>query len=319
MKVSLVVNGSPREVDLPPLSRLLDALQGPARAHWAQGGVRGGRVRRVHRCCSTATPSTRCLVRDRASARAARDRPWRASPAGRTPVAAASAASSRRAAPSAGSARRACSSRRQALLAAERHPSGSSLREAHRRQHVPLHRVPAHRREHPRPSASAAPFGTGRGGAVSHRGSIALLRAAASTVGSVALCEIVAERAAARRRPVTLLAGGTDWVVEQELEASARGAAGGPSAPLLVVDVSRLSDLRGISLSGEHAPGGGRDDLPGDAPAASAIAARAAAPRADERGTWARCRSRRAAPSAATWPRPRRRRRRRRRARRLRR
>ncbi|WP_437500731.1 (2Fe-2S)-binding protein [Sorangium sp. So ce1099] len=29
MKVSLVVNGSPREVDLPPLSRLLDALRGP--------------------------------------------------------------------------------------------------------------------------------------------------------------------------------------------------------------------------------------------------------------------------------------------------
>ena len=28
MKVSLVVNGSPREVDLPPLTRLLDALRG---------------------------------------------------------------------------------------------------------------------------------------------------------------------------------------------------------------------------------------------------------------------------------------------------
>jgi aerobic carbon-monoxide dehydrogenase small subunit len=29
MKISLVVNGSPREVDLPPLTRLLDALRGP--------------------------------------------------------------------------------------------------------------------------------------------------------------------------------------------------------------------------------------------------------------------------------------------------
>jgi carbon-monoxide dehydrogenase small subunit len=29
MKVSLTVNGSPRELDLPPLTRLLDALRGP--------------------------------------------------------------------------------------------------------------------------------------------------------------------------------------------------------------------------------------------------------------------------------------------------
>ncbi|WP_437894036.1 FAD binding domain-containing protein [Sorangium sp. So ce124] len=64
------------------------------------------------------------------------------------------------------------------------------------------------------------------------------------------LCEIVAERAALGA-PVTLLAGGTDWVVEQELRPPLEVAAGGPSAPPLVVDVSRLSDLRGISLSGD--------------------------------------------------------------------
>ncbi|WP_437606096.1 FAD binding domain-containing protein [Sorangium sp. So ce834] len=68
--------------------------------------------------------------------------------------------------------------------------------------------------------------------------------------GLGALCELVAEQAA-RGAAVALLAGGTDWVVEQELRpplgAPAPGGAG-PAAPPLVVDVSRLSDLRGISI-----------------------------------------------------------------------
>ncbi|WP_437285282.1 FAD binding domain-containing protein [Sorangium sp. So ce406] len=69
------------------------------------------------------------------------------------------------------------------------------------------------------------------------------------------LCELVAEQAALGA-PVALLAGGTDWIVERELgpplkisTASPAGAA--PAAPPLVVDVSRLADLRGVSLSGD--------------------------------------------------------------------
>ncbi|WP_437670991.1 FAD binding domain-containing protein [Sorangium sp. So ce131] len=77
--------------------------------------------------------------------------------------------------------------------------------------------------------------------------------------GLGALCELVAEQAA-RGAPVALLAGGTDWVVEQELrpplDVVAQGAAGptadaGPGSPPLVIDVSRLADLRGISLAGD--------------------------------------------------------------------
>ncbi|MGK3991768.1 FAD binding domain-containing protein [Sorangium sp. So ce1024] len=69
------------------------------------------------------------------------------------------------------------------------------------------------------------------------------------------LCELVAEQAA-RGAPVALLAGGTDWIVEQELApplkiSTADPAGAGPAAPPLVVDVSRLADLRGVSLSGD--------------------------------------------------------------------
>lgn len=73
-----------------------------------------------------------------------------------------------------------------------------------------------------------------------------------------ALCELVAE-SAARSAPITLLAGGTDWVVEQELRppfAENGAAAASPEAralvpSLVVVDVSRLSELRGIALAGD--------------------------------------------------------------------
>lgn len=60
-----------------------------------------------------------------------------------------------------------------------------------------------------------------------------------------ALCDRLAERHAAGRKTV-LLAGGTDWVVEQEMAKAAD-----PGAPLpLVADVSRLAELRGIELQG---------------------------------------------------------------------
>ncbi|WP_437731079.1 FAD binding domain-containing protein [Sorangium sp. So ce1335] len=69
------------------------------------------------------------------------------------------------------------------------------------------------------------------------------------------LCELVAEQAA-RGAPVALLAGGTDWIVEQELApplkiSTADPAGAGQAAPPLVVDVSRLEDLRGVSLAGD--------------------------------------------------------------------
>jgi CO/xanthine dehydrogenase FAD-binding subunit len=58
------------------------------------------------------------------------------------------------------------------------------------------------------------------------------------------LCAVVAERHAAGA-PTVLLAGGTDWVVEQELTPPAPAPAKLP----LVIDVSRMDELRGISLS----------------------------------------------------------------------
>src|SRR5262245_56378026 len=59
-----------------------------------------------------------------------------------------------------------------------------------------------------------------------------------------ALTDRLAERTAAAQRTV-LLAGGTDWVVEQEL-----GKAQDPGAPRpLIADISRLEELRGIELT----------------------------------------------------------------------
>ncbi len=60
-----------------------------------------------------------------------------------------------------------------------------------------------------------------------------------------ALCDRLAERHAAGQKTV-LLAGGTDWVVEQEM---AKASDDGAARPL-VADVSRLSELRGIELTG---------------------------------------------------------------------
>ena len=55
----------------------------------------------------------------------------------------------------------------------------------------------------------------------------------------------LAERAAASEKTI-LLAGGTDWVVEQEMARAADPAAPRP----LLVDISTLADLRGITLTG---------------------------------------------------------------------
>lgn len=60
------------------------------------------------------------------------------------------------------------------------------------------------------------------------------------------VCARVAERHAAGKSTV-LLAGGTDWVVEQELKPPLRD---GEEAPV-VIDVSRLDALRGIDLTGD--------------------------------------------------------------------
>ncbi|MDI3282293.1 FAD binding domain-containing protein [Polyangium sp. 15x6] len=59
-----------------------------------------------------------------------------------------------------------------------------------------------------------------------------------------ALCGLVAERHA-RGEATVLLAGGTDWVVEQELKPPRPDADPLP----LVVDVSRMAELRGITAT----------------------------------------------------------------------
>lgn len=60
------------------------------------------------------------------------------------------------------------------------------------------------------------------------------------------LCALVAERAS-RNEATVLLAGGTDWVVEQEMRPALLEGAPVP----LVLDVSRLDALRGIALTGD--------------------------------------------------------------------
>jgi len=61
-----------------------------------------------------------------------------------------------------------------------------------------------------------------------------------------ALLDRLAERHAAGQKTV-LLAGGTDWVVEQEM-----ARAKDPAEPLpLLADISALADLRGIQLNGD--------------------------------------------------------------------
>ncbi|MBL8111672.1 MAG: FAD binding domain-containing protein [Acidobacteria bacterium] len=63
------------------------------------------------------------------------------------------------------------------------------------------------------------------------------------SLGSV--CERLAERAA-RGEKTVLLAGGTDWFVERHVAPATDG-----SEAELVLDVSRLPELRGISASGD--------------------------------------------------------------------
>lgn len=62
-----------------------------------------------------------------------------------------------------------------------------------------------------------------------------------------ALCALVHERHA-RGESTVLLAGGTDWMVEQELRPKLRPG----ESPPLVVDVSRMPDLKGIYLEGDR-------------------------------------------------------------------
>ncbi|MFO0547065.1 MAG: FAD binding domain-containing protein [Polyangiaceae bacterium] len=64
-----------------------------------------------------------------------------------------------------------------------------------------------------------------------------------------ALCARVTELVVAGT-PHVLLAGGTDFMVEQEMR-KPFGAAGAPAEPPHVLDVSRLAELRGIALHGD--------------------------------------------------------------------
>jgi CO/xanthine dehydrogenase FAD-binding subunit len=60
-----------------------------------------------------------------------------------------------------------------------------------------------------------------------------------------ALCAVVAERHAQGLATI-LYAGGTDWMVEQEMRAPLH------DEPPLVVDIGRMGELRGISLAGDR-------------------------------------------------------------------
>lgn len=65
-----------------------------------------------------------------------------------------------------------------------------------------------------------------------------------------ALCALVAELSADGTPPV-LLAGGTDWMVEQEM----RSPLGPGEAPPVVLDISTLDELRGIDLAPDERAG----------------------------------------------------------------
>lgn len=66
--------------------------------------------------------------------------------------------------------------------------------------------------------------------------------------GSLAeLCALVSERHALGKATV-LLAGGTDWMVEQEMAPPRAPEADRP----LVLDISRMDELRGVALSGDR-------------------------------------------------------------------
>jgi xanthine dehydrogenase small subunit len=60
------------------------------------------------------------------------------------------------------------------------------------------------------------------------------------------LCDLVSERHA-RGEATVLLAGATDWMVEQEM----RRALGEGADPPLIVDISRMKELRGVERSGD--------------------------------------------------------------------
>jgi CO/xanthine dehydrogenase FAD-binding subunit len=61
------------------------------------------------------------------------------------------------------------------------------------------------------------------------------------------LCGLVSERHA-RGEATVLLAGGTDFMVEQEMRRPLKAS----ERPPLVVDISRMDELRGIELSGDR-------------------------------------------------------------------
>lgn len=61
------------------------------------------------------------------------------------------------------------------------------------------------------------------------------------------LCELVADRHESGE-PTVLLAGGTDWMVEQEMRPAVQQVEALP----LLVDISRLRELRGIRIEGDR-------------------------------------------------------------------
>jgi hypothetical protein len=235
MKIRLTINGGPRArrpaAHAPPRRPAR-----PPRPHRHQRGLRRGRVRLLHRA-----PRRRAgerLSRPRRPVRRARHPHRRGPGRGRAPLPSATLLHRPRQARNAASARRACCSPQRPCCASARAPA-------------------SRRSARPWPATSVAARATSassracsrrrpppRGGAVVSLVDLPLFEMQRpATLAS--LCATLGR--APRRRKIhgALLAGGTDWMVEQEM----RPPLAPGEEPPLVMDIGRLAELRGVRLS----------------------------------------------------------------------
>ena len=198
---------------------------------------------------------------------------------------------------SAGGARRA---RRRAVRHLHAgHPRGRrtrcSPRTRQRRRRRDPRGSPATSAAAPATSGSSSRSGTPRTERASReRRRLALYPFAAPAPALAELCRTLSARAGRRDRTV-LLAGGTDWIVERGLAPPER-----PGRLPLVLDVSRLPELRGIQVARSVLRSAPPSRPTSRSGSRSRVSAARPAPARRWRATSARSRSRRAAPSAAT-------------------
>ena len=237
------LNGAARARRGAAAARLLDVLRGVARPHRHEGRLRRGRVRLVHgaprRRCRQRVPRRRRPVRGpRGDDRRRPRRRRRTSRRSRTRFIDEGGAQCGICTPGMLSRPRR-SSRRTRSPSETRDPRGA------RGQPLPLHRLPAHRRVRPRRPREGA-----RGLSAVSLAELAAPRLRAAPRPSRRLCATLVASARARGEETVLLAGGTDWIVGA---GASRRSTARRDEPPLVVDVSRLAELRGIQLTGERA------------------------------------------------------------------